>query len=230
MPAPRMSASSGGASRRITRTHPTGRPPPRPLARPCSVLPAPSDRRPRNGPSAVHSKRQSEPPGIHGIVHPLRAGRRCRTLTKIPPRGNVRKVMLRTHPGACREYSEASAHRSDNDDGTTGLWAPSEAGAAPSLRAVHTPDFPGLLRRLAAGNHQQCPSHLRPRVRGLEAGPTRRTVYRPRNWIAPSSGTIHLCTGYKNDEPETRRVMPIGAMPRGASSPRTGSSRRVCRM
>jgi hypothetical protein len=138
--------------------------------------------------------------------------------------------MLRTHPAACLEYSEASAHRSDNGAGTTGPSAPAEAGAAPPLRAAHTPDSPGLLRRLAAGSHQQRPSHLRPRVRGLEAGATRRTVYHPRKWIAPSSGTIHLCNGHKNDEPETRRVMPIGAMPRGASSPRTGSSRRVCRM
>jgi uncharacterized protein (TIGR03032 family) len=56
--------------------------------------------------------------------------------------------MLRTHPGACREYSEASAHRSGNGDGATGPSAPAEAGAAPVLRAVHTPDFPALLRRL----------------------------------------------------------------------------------
>ena len=58
--------------------------------------------------------------------------------------------MLRTHPGACREYSEVSAHRSDNGDGATGRSAPAEAGAAPSLRAVHTPNFPGLLLRLGA--------------------------------------------------------------------------------
>src|SRR5262249_3366851 len=37
-----------------------------------------------------------------------------------------------------------------NGDGTTGRPAAAEAGAAPSLRAVHTPDFPALLRRLGA--------------------------------------------------------------------------------
>jgi hypothetical protein len=56
--------------------------------------------------------------------------------------------MLRTHPAAGREDSEASAHRSDNGAGTTGPSAPAEADAAPALRAVHTPDFPALLRRL----------------------------------------------------------------------------------
>ena len=56
--------------------------------------------------------------------------------------------MSHTHPSARREYSEASAHRSGNGDGTTGPSASAAAGAAPSLRAVHTPNFPGLI----AGN------------------------------------------------------------------------------
>ena len=59
MPAPRMSSSSGDASRRITRTHPKCRPPPGPRARTCSFLPAFSDRRHRNAPRAVHSKVRS---------------------------------------------------------------------------------------------------------------------------------------------------------------------------
>jgi hypothetical protein len=58
--------------------------------------------------------------------------------------------MSLTHPVARRGFSEASAHRSNNGDGTTGPSAPAEAGAAPSLRAVHTPNFPGLLLRLGA--------------------------------------------------------------------------------
>jgi uncharacterized protein (TIGR03032 family) len=58
--------------------------------------------------------------------------------------------MTLTYPNAGRGSSEASAHRSDNGDGTTGPSAPAEAGAAPSLRAVHTPNFPALLRRLGA--------------------------------------------------------------------------------
>jgi hypothetical protein len=56
MPAPRMSSSSGGASRRITRTHAISRPPPGPRARTCSFVPGPTDRRHRNGPRAVRSK------------------------------------------------------------------------------------------------------------------------------------------------------------------------------
>ena len=58
--------------------------------------------------------------------------------------------MLRTQPSACREYSEASVHRSGNGDATTGPSTSAEAGAAPSLRAVHTPNFPALLRQLGA--------------------------------------------------------------------------------
>jgi uncharacterized protein (TIGR03032 family) len=58
--------------------------------------------------------------------------------------------MSLTHPDSCRGYSEASARRSDNNDGTTGTPAPAEAGAAPSLHAVHTTNFPGLLRYLGA--------------------------------------------------------------------------------
>jgi hypothetical protein len=73
MPAPRTSGSSGGASRRLTRTHPAGRPPPGPRVRTCSVQPAPRDRRPGNGPSAVDSKLQSGRPGIRGLVPPAHA-------------------------------------------------------------------------------------------------------------------------------------------------------------
>lgn len=48
----------------------------------------------------------------------------------------------------CRVGAEASAHRSDNGDRTEGSSAPAGAGAAASLRAVHTPSFPSLLRQL----------------------------------------------------------------------------------
>src|SRR6516162_8871860 len=58
--------------------------------------------------------------------------------------------MSLTHPDAWRGHSKASAHRSDNGDGTTGPAAPAEAGAPTPLRAVNTPNFPGLLRRLGA--------------------------------------------------------------------------------
>src|SRR6516162_6794437 len=58
--------------------------------------------------------------------------------------------MSLTHPDAWRGHSKASAHRSDNGDGTTGPAAPAEAGAPTPLRAVNTPNFPGLLRQLGA--------------------------------------------------------------------------------
>ena len=50
--------------------------------------------------------------------------------------------MTLTYPNAGRGSSEASAHRSDNGDGTT--------GPAPPLRSVHTSNFPDLLRQLGA--------------------------------------------------------------------------------
>src|SRR5262245_31027203 len=49
---------------------------------------------------------------------------------------------------ACHGSSEASAHQSDNGDGTTRPSAPAKAGAAPPLRSVHTSNFPALLDRL----------------------------------------------------------------------------------
>jgi hypothetical protein len=58
--------------------------------------------------------------------------------------------MSLTHPDACREHSETSVHQSNNGDRTTGPSAPAEAATAPSLRAVHTTNFPAILRQLGA--------------------------------------------------------------------------------
>src|SRR6516162_4800446 len=58
--------------------------------------------------------------------------------------------MSLTQLEACRECSEPSALLTDNGDGNTGPSGPAEVVAAPSLRAVHTTNFPGILRQLGA--------------------------------------------------------------------------------
>jgi hypothetical protein len=92
MPAPRMSSSSGGASRRITRTHPARRPPPGPRVRTCSFCwhPVTASLATAPAPFIPNSSPIRRGTAASFIV---RAGRRCRTLTKIPHRGHGRKVM-----------------------------------------------------------------------------------------------------------------------------------------
>jgi len=51
---------------------------------------------------------------------------------------------------AYRGCAEASAQPLETSDGTTGPPAPAETSAAMPLRAVHTPNFPALLRQLGA--------------------------------------------------------------------------------